>query len=146
MKTDHSLKRFLDAQDTNYSRALAEIRNGRKQTHWMWYIFPQIAGLGVSETARFYAINDIQEASDYLEHPILGNRLVEIANAMLQIEGKSANQILGNPDDLKLHSSMTLFSLLDQTDPVFQAVLGKYFNGIPDQRTLAIVKNSSSTS
>ncbi|QDK77795.1 DUF1810 domain-containing protein [Spirosoma sp. KCTC 42546] len=146
MKTDHSLKRFLDAQDTNYSRALAEIRNGRKQTHWMWYIFPQIAGLGVSETARFYAINDIQEARDYLEHPILGNRLVEIANAMLQIEGKSANQILGNPDDLKLHSSMTLFSLLDQTDPVFQAVLGKYFNGIPDQRTLAIVKNSSSTS
>ncbi|MVM36255.1 DUF1810 family protein [Spirosoma sp. HMF4905] len=146
MKADHNLQRFLDAQNNSYSRALAEIRSGRKQTHWMWYIFPQIAGLGFSETTRFYAIKDLQEARDYLEHPILGSRLIEIANAMLQLEGKSANQILGNPDDMKLHSSMTLFSLLERTDPVFQAVLSKYFNNLPDQRTLAILKDRSTTS
>jgi uncharacterized protein (DUF1810 family) len=143
MKVDHTLQRFLDAQDGSYSRALAEIKNGRKQSHWMWYIFPQIAGLGFSETARFYAIKDLQEARDYLAHPVLGSRLIEIANAIFQLERKSANQILGSPDDMKLHSCLTLFSLLDQTDPIFQAVLSKYFKNIPDQQTLSLVKDSS---
>ncbi|AKD54360.1 DUF1810 domain-containing protein [Spirosoma radiotolerans] len=144
MKTDHTLQRFIDAQQSSYSRALAEIRNGRKQSHWMWYIFPQIAGLGFSETAQFYAISDLQEAQLYVEHPLLGRRLIEIAHALLDVDGKSAHQILGSPDDLKLHSSMTLFTLLTPTDPVFQEVLAKYFNGSPDARTLAIINNSSS--
>lgn len=139
MQSEPNLKRFLDAQTNDYSRALREIKNGRKQSHWMWYIFPQIKGLGFSETAKFYAINDLQEAKAYLEHPILGSRLIEISNALLAQEGKSANQILGSPDDLKLRSSMTLFSSLDKADPVFQAVLTKYYAGEPDQRTLSII-------
>ncbi|GAB3883253.1 DUF1810 domain-containing protein [Spirosoma agri] len=139
MTADINLKRFVDAQFSDYQRALAEIRNGRKQSHWMWYIFPQIAGLGFSETARFYALNDRQEARDYLAHPVLGSRLIEISNALLGIEGKTANQILGSPDDLKLRSSMTLFSALENTNPVFQAVLDKFFNGQPDQKTLSLI-------
>ena len=142
MKSEYNLKRFLDAQDQDYARALAEIRNGRKQSHWIWYIFPQISGLGYSSTAVFYGIKDIQEAEEYLRHPVLGSKLIETANALLEINGKTANQILGNPDDLKVRSSMTLFNLLENTDPVFQAVLDKYFNGIPDQRTLDLVKNT----
>ncbi|MFD1143564.1 DUF1810 domain-containing protein [Larkinella insperata] len=139
MEAESNLKRFLDAQQTDYRRALAEIKTGRKQSHWMWYIFPQISGLGLSGTARFYAIQDLNEARAYLEHPVLGSRLIEIANALLEIEGKTAYQIMGTPDDLKLRSSMTLFSLLEQTDPVFQAVLDKFFDGLPDQRTVELV-------
>ena len=141
MNPDNRLTRFLDAQANDYDRALAEIKRGRKQSHWMWYIFPQIAGLGFSETAKFYAIKDLQEAGDYLEHSVLGSRLIDIANAMVAIDGKTANQILGSPDDMKLRSSMTLFSLVKNADPVFQAVLDKFFNGQPDPRTLSIVKN-----
>lgn len=141
MKAENKLTRFLDAQETDYNRALAEIKNGRKQSHWMWYIFPQISGLGFSETARFYAIENLQEAQAYLEHPVLGKRLVEIANALLRIDGKTATQILGSPDDLKLRSSMTLFSLINNTDPVFQAVLDKFFAGQADSKTLLLVKD-----
>ena len=141
MKSETNLKRFVDAQENDYSRALSEIKNGRKQSHWMWYIFPQISGLGFSETAKFYSIKDLQEASDYLDHPVLGSRLIDIANAMLRIDGKTANQILGSPDDLKLRSSMTLFSLVENTNPVFQAILDKFFNGQPDPKTIALVKN-----
>ena len=137
---ENNLTRFIDAQQADYQRALAEIQQGRKQSHWMWYIFPQLAGLGLSETARFYAIRNLEEARDYLKHPVLGTRLVEIAKALLEIEGKTAHQVLGSPDDLKLHSSMTLFGLLEHTDPVFQAVLDKYFNGLPDQRTIDLVR------
>ena len=140
MKSEYDLERFLDAQATDYSRALSEIRNGRKQSHWMWYIFPQIAGLGLSDTAQFYSIKNRNEASDYLNHPVLGNRLIDISSALLRIDGKTANQILGSPDDLKLKSSMTLFSLLSDTDPVFQEVLDKFFDGQPDQRTIAILE------
>ncbi|MFD2935308.1 DUF1810 domain-containing protein [Spirosoma flavum] len=122
------------------------IRNGRKQSQWMWSIVPQLAGLGVSETARFYAIKDLQEVDDFLKHPRLGSRLIKISNAMLQLAGKSAHQILGNPDQMKLHVSMTLFILLNQTDPLFQAVLATYLNSLVDQRTLTIVNNSSSAS
>jgi uncharacterized protein (DUF1810 family) len=130
------LKRFLDAQANDFERALAEIRRGRKQSHWMWYIFPQIAGLGFSETSKFYAIKDKAEAQLYLAHPVLGARLVEISKALLEIEGKTANQIFGSPDDVKLKSSMTLFGALDDTNPVFQKVLDKYFDGAKDGRTL----------
>lgn len=107
------LQRFLDAQERDYRTALAEIKNGRKQSHWMWYIFPQIDGLGFSSTAKFYAIKDLTEAKNYFAHPVLGERLVEISKAMLEIEGKTANQILGSPDDMKLKSSMTLFGALE---------------------------------
>jgi uncharacterized protein (DUF1810 family) len=143
MNSKNNLQRFLDAQDDDYSRALTEIKNGRKQSHWMWYIFPQIQGLGFSETAKFYAIKDLVEADAYLQHPILGSRLREISNALLSVNGKTANQILGSPDDLKLKSSMTLFNLLDNADPVFQAVLDKFYNGTQDQRTLDLARKDN---
>jgi len=139
MTAESNLKRFLDAQATDYDRALAEIKTGRKQSHWMWYIFPQIAGLGVSETARFYAIKDLQEAHDYLQHPVLGSRLVEISKALLGVESKTANQILGSIDELKLRSSMTLFNAVTNTNPVFQAILDKFFDGQEDPKTRSLV-------
>ncbi len=132
----NDLKRFLDAQENDFERALAEIKRGRKQSHWMWYIFLQIAGLGFSSTSKFYAIKDRREAENYLAHPLLGKRLIEISKALLKIEGKTANQIFGSPDDVKLKSSMTLFGALENTNPVFQSVLDKYFNGAKDRRTL----------
>jgi uncharacterized protein (DUF1810 family) len=135
----NDLKRFLDAQENDFERALAEIKRGRKQSHWMWYIFPQIAGLGLSETSRFYAVKDRAEAELYLAHPVLGARLVEISEALLEIEGKTANQIFGSPDDMKLKSSMTLFGALKNTNPVFQSVLDEYFNGTKDLRTLQLI-------
>ena len=135
----NDLKRFTEAQENDYQTALAEIKRGRKQSHWMWYIFPQIAGLGFSQTSKFYAIKDRGEAENYLAHPVLGKRLVEISNALLEVEGRTANQIFGSPDDAKLKSSMTLFGALDKTNPVFQNVLDKYFNGAKDQRTLELL-------
>ena len=135
----NDLKRFLEAQENDYETALAEIKRGRKQSHWMWYIFPQIAGLGFSSTSKFYAIKDRSEAESYLAHLLLGKRLIEISNALLQIEGKTANQIFGSPDDVKLKSSMTLFGALENTNPVFRKVLDKYFNGAKDQRTLELI-------
>ncbi len=135
----NDLKRFLDAQENDFERALVEIKRGRKQSHWMWYIFPQIKGLGSSETSRFYAVKDRAEAELYLAHPVLGARLVEISEALLEIEGKTANQIFGSPDDMKLKSSMTLFGALKNTNPIFQRVLDEYFNGTKDQRTLQLI-------
>jgi len=135
----NDLKRFLDAQENDFERALAEIKRGRKQGHWMWYIFPQIAGLGFSETSRFYAVKTKAEAELYLAHPVLGARLVEISEALLEIESKTANQIFGSPDDMKLKSSMTLFGALKNTNPIFQSVLDKYFNGTNDLRTLQLI-------
>jgi uncharacterized protein (DUF1810 family) len=139
MTKEHDLERFLAAQKDSYQKALAEIRSGRKRSHWMWYVFPQIAGLGFSTTSKFYAIRDIGEAESYLAHPTLGTRLIEISNALLETEDKTANQIFGSPDDVKLKSSMTLFGALGNTDPVFQRVLDKYFNGTKDQRTLELL-------
>lgn len=136
MNENTTLNRFLDAQQQDYNRALSEIKNGRKLSHWMWYIFPQIAGLGFSHMAQLYAIKDLAEATDYLHHPVLGSRLVEIAGALLTIQGKTATQIMGSPDDLKLRSSMTLFSLVDGADPVFKKVLDKYYDGKPDPQTI----------
>ena len=130
------LSRFLKAQEYDYEQALREIRGGRKRSHWMWYIFPQIQGLGFSSTAQYYAIRDLQEAKDYLAHPVLGARLKEISSALLDLEGLSASEIFGYPDDLKLRSSMTLFRLADLNEPVFLEVLEKYYNGEPDSRTV----------
>jgi uncharacterized protein (DUF1810 family) len=129
----------LDAQENDFERALSEIKSGRKQSHWMWYIFPQIAGLGFSSTSKLYAIKDRSEAESYLAHPVLGKRLVEISNALLEIEGKTASQIFGSPDEVKLKSSMTLFGALDDTNPVFQSILDKYFDGSKDRRTLELI-------
>lgn len=135
----NDLNRFLEAQEEDFEIALAEIRAGRKSSHWMWYIFPQIAGLGFSSTSKFYAIRDLTEAGNYLADPVLGRRLVEISSALLEIDGKTANQIFGSPDDVKLKSSMTLFGALENTEPVFQQVLDKYFDGAKDGRTLELI-------
>lgn len=133
------LKRFLEAQEDDYATALAEVKAGSKRSHWMWYIFPQIAGLGFSSTSKFYAIKDRGEAMSYLAHPVLGKRLVEISNALLEIEGKTASEIFGSPDDMKLKSSMTLFGMLENADSVFQKVLDKYFAGEKDGKTLELI-------
>lgn len=133
------LKRLVDAQEGIYERALAELRSGQKRSHWMWFIFPQIVGLAMSSTSRHYAIKSLDEARVYLEHPILGHRLIECSQTLVGLQGRSASQIFGYPDDLKLKSSMTLFSLVDNDDPVFGSVLDKYFDGARDERTVEIV-------
>lgn len=138
MNKESSLQRFLDAQKTDYQTALAEIKNGRKRSHWMWYIFPQVQGLGFSETSQFYAIKNLAEARDFLSHPVLGNRLLEICNELLKLESNNAHSIFGSPDDMKLKSSMTLFASLN-ADPVFELVLDKFFNGTKDNKTLDII-------
>lgn len=133
------LKRFLDAQEHDYATALLEIRSGRKRSHWIWYIFPQIAGLGHSDMAGRYAIQDLSGASAYLADPVLGFRLIEISNALLRLESNNATDVMGSPDDMKLRSCMTLFSLVANADPVFKAVLAKYFDGKADKATLELV-------
>jgi uncharacterized protein (DUF1810 family) len=138
---EQDLSRFLIAQERDYATALSEIQSGKKRSHWMWYIFPQIAGLGLSETSKFYALKDKTEAEAYLNHPILGQRLIEISKALLGLEDNHATRIFGNPDDIKLKSSMTLFSVLPGADPVFTQVLAKYFNGIQDWETISLLKN-----
>ena len=139
MATENNLKRFLDAQEPSYAMALSEINRGRKETHWMWFIFPQIQGLGLSETSKFYAIKNLREALAFLNHPVLGTRLVKISNELLKLESNNANRIFGSPDDMKLKSSMTLFSSLNDADPVFQLVLDRFFNGAKDSRTLELI-------
>ncbi|UPL51044.1 DUF1810 domain-containing protein [Hymenobacter sublimis] len=139
MASTTDLQRFLDAQRTDYLVALAEIKNGRKRSHWMWYIFPQIQGLGFSETSKFYAIRNRAEAEDFFRHPVLGPRLLEISRALLALPGTNATAIFGSPDDLKLKSSMTLFSCVPNADPVFEQVLDKFFGGDPDGKTLQIL-------
>jgi len=135
----NSLQRFLDAQEDTYQVAFLEIKNGRKRSHWMWYIFPQIQGLAFSETSKYFAINDIEEAEAFVRHPILGRRLTEICNELLKLKSDDASHIFGNPDDLKLKSSMTLFASVSEADQVFQLVLDKYFNGMQDDKTLQII-------
>lgn len=136
---DHNLARFLDAQQQIYAIALSEIKSGKKKSHWMWFIFPQLQGLGVSETAKHYAIADAAEAEAYLEHPVLGKRLVDISGELLHLNGKTASGIFGYPDDMKLKSSMTLFAVLPNANPVFGQVLLKYFDQ-PDAVTLGLLK------
>ena len=135
MSSEYNLERFIEAQKTSFEIALSEIKMGRKKSHWMWYIFPQVQGLGFSETSKFYAIKNIDEARAFLDHPLLGERLLRICNELLNLQSNNAHNILGSPDDLKLQSSMTLFSSLN-INPVFQKVLEKFFSGIEDDKTL----------
>ena len=133
----YDLERFLVAQDVHgtYDRAVEELRRGYKTSHWMWFVFPQIAGLGRSSTSRRYAISSLDEAKTYLEHPVLGPRLKECAVIVARTEGRSAEQIFGDVDAMKLHSSMTLFLRAAPDEPVFQQVLDQYFGGRADSAT-----------
>ncbi len=135
----HDLGRFLAAQEDVFDTAIAELRRGCKESHWMWFIFPQITGLGSSPMAAYYAIQSLQEATEYLRHPTLGPRLQECAAALLAVDGRTAREIMGAPDDLKLRSSITLFARVEGSPPVFQQVLDKYFGGEPDPRTLELL-------
>ena len=136
----HDLNRFVQAQEGSYAQALAEIRNGRKRSHWMWFIFPQFAGLGFSSTAQFYAIKSLDEAKAYLTHPVLGPRLLECVEALLRLEGRSAEEIFGYPDDLKLRSSATLFDQFSPRDSAFHKLLAKYYPDGPDPRTVRLLE------
>jgi uncharacterized protein (DUF1810 family) len=135
------LNRFTKAQERIYGNVLCELKCGRKRTHWMWFIFPQLEGLGHSETARFYAIKSLDEARQYLNHPVLGVRLCQCAAIVLGVKHRSIEDIFGFPDHLKFRSSMTLFSCVKNADPVFEAVLAKYFQGKPDTRTVELLGN-----
>lgn len=137
--TANNLQRFITAQQNDYPIALAEIKQGRKRSHWMWYIFPQIAGLGFSETSRHYALKNLDEAQAYLNHPVLGSRLVEICNELLKLPTNNATQVFGTPDDMKLRSCVTLFAALPDTNLVFQQVLDRFFSGEADKSTLKII-------
>ena len=138
----YDLSRFLEAQKNSYDTALREIRAGRKRSHWMWYIFPQIRGLGYSAMAQHYAIRDLGEAREYLRHPVLGPRLIEISEALLALEESDPRRVMGSPDDLKLRSCMTLFQCAAPDQPVFGKVLDKFYGGQPDGRTLEILSFS----
>lgn len=133
------LQRFVNAQSPVYDTVRAELQAGQKRSHWMWYIFPQLAGLGRSETARHYALSGLEEAQAYLAHPLLGRRLEECCKILTGIEGCTASAIFGYPDDLKLHSSLTLFAQAAPDQPLFGACLEKYFNGQRDAATLQLL-------
>ena len=133
------LDKFVSAQARDYETALAEIRSGRKRSHWMWYIFPQLQGLGFSSTAQYYGIRDLEQAVDYMAHPVLGPRLVEISGALLALPGSDPSAVMGYPDDLKLCSCMTLFELAAPDEPVFGRVLEKYYGGRRDRMTLNLL-------
>jgi uncharacterized protein (DUF1810 family) len=135
----YDLNRFVQAQERDYERALSELTSGRKRTHWMWYIFPQLDGLASSETAKRYALKGIQEAKAYLEHPVLGSRVLQCAEAVVAVEGRSVLEIFGYPDDLKLRSSATLFAALLPPGSVFDRLLAKYYAGVRDAKTLELL-------
>ena len=134
------LQRFVDAQEPLRQRVRAELRAGRKSSHWMWFFFPQLRGLGKSEMAHRYGISSIEEARAYLAHPVLGPRLREACQLILEVKGRSAYQIFGHPDDVKFRSCLTLFGRAAPDDPVFSACLRKYFAGVEDQATLALLR------
>jgi uncharacterized protein (DUF1810 family) len=136
----YSLARFIEAQERIYDDALDELSNGQKQSHWMWFIFPQIDGLAYSSAAKYYAIKSLEEARQYLQHPVLGPRLLQCAEILLAIKRRSAAQIFGYPDDLKLRSSMTLFACAAEPPSVFERVLDRYFQGEQDVRTLQLLQ------
>ena len=135
----YNLQRFISAQERDYTTALGELCRGRKRSHWIWYIFPQVTGLGSSSMSRHYAIRSEKEALAFLEHDLLGSRLQECAEALLRIENREIDEIMGYPDDLKLRSSMTLFAALSAPGSVFQRVLNRYFRGEADKKTLAFL-------
>jgi uncharacterized protein (DUF1810 family) len=136
MDTDYDLQRFVDAQRDVYATALAELRAGNKRSHWMWFIFPQIKGLGSSEMARLYGIASADEAAAYLAHPVLGARLRESAAAVAAHDDRGADEIFGHPDDRKFHSSMTLFADVAPDEAIFQTCLDQFFDGMPDPATI----------
>jgi uncharacterized protein (DUF1810 family) len=138
MNDPFDLKRFVDAQAPAYQRVVAELSRGRKQSHWMWFIFPQLAGLGFSEMAQRYAIASRDEAIAYLKHNILGPRLLECTALVNAVEGRTIREILGSPDDLKFRSSMTLFAAVS-SDPAFPAAIARYYGGVADRRTLELL-------
>jgi uncharacterized protein (DUF1810 family) len=131
----HDLERFVDAQHGVYPGALRELRAGRKTGHWIWFVFPQVVGLGQSELSRYYGIGSLDEARAYLAHPVLGPRLRECARTLLDVEDRTAESILGPVDAIKVRSSMTLFHRADPAEPLFRSVLDRYYGGDPDPRT-----------
>ncbi len=135
----YNLRRFVLAQSEDYQQALSEIRSGRKRTHWMWYVFPQIDGLAFSSTSQHYSIKSVEEAKAYLDHAVLGPRLLECAEAVIRVEGRSATEIFGSPDDLKLRSCATLFACVAAPGSVFDRLLEKYYRGLRDDRTLRLL-------
>ena len=139
MTDRYNLDRFLQAQEPIYGLALSELRSGRKRSHWMWFVFPQLAGLGASPTSQHYAISSAAEAEAYLAHPVLGPRLIECAEAVLGAMGCSAHDIFGSPDDLKLRSSATLFAHVSPPGSAFHRLLDRYFPDGPDARTMALL-------
>lgn len=140
MENNYNLNRFIEAQNRDYDIALAEIRAGKKASHWMWYIFPQLKGLGRSSTSEYYGLSGIKEAQAYLSDPILKARLIEITDAVIAHKDKSAEEIFGGIDAKKLRSCMTLFSIAAPDIPVFEAVLEQFFHGVPDRNTLRLIK------
>jgi uncharacterized protein (DUF1810 family) len=136
MADEYDLDRFVKAQEPVLTQVRQELASGRKRSHWMWFVFPQLAGLGYSAMARQYAISSLAEARAYLEHPILGPRLVGLTNLVNQLNGRSIHEIFGSPDDLKFHSSMTLFAQARPDEPVFREALDKYFGGVMDRGTV----------
>lgn len=136
----NSLNRFIKAQERAYTTALKEIRNGEKESHWIWFIFPQLRGLGRSDMAYKYGINGIEEAKEYLSHPILSERLIEVTEALLTHTDKNIYDIMGDIDDMKLHSSMTLFALASEENSVFHQVLECFYNGEMDEYTIKLIK------
>ena len=139
----HNLARFLQAQEHIYEQAMAEMRRGRKRSHWMWFVFPQFDGLGSSTTARLYAIKSVAEAAAYLAHPVLGPRLLESVRTVLGLEGRSASDIFGSPDDMKLRSCATLFASISPRGSAFERLLAQYFGGDPDDKTLRLMGRPS---
>ena len=139
MEDPYRLERFVSAQDPVYEAAVSELRRGQKVGHWMWFIFPQVSGLGRTATSRQYAISSLPEARAYRRHPVLGPRLTECARILTEIKGKSAREIFGPLDAMKLRSSMTLFMLAVPDEPIFAEVLKKYFDGSPDEKTVSLL-------
>ena len=136
----YDLNRFITAQSRDYDRALSEIRAGRKRSHWIWYIFPQLKGLGMSSTSEFYGIDGLGEAKAYMENALLRERLLEISGALLTLDSNDASSVMGYPDDLKLRSSMTLFAEAAPECAVFQQVLDKFFGGEKDRSMLRMLR------
>ena len=136
---NYEISRFMKAHQSDYQRALSEIKNGKKVSHWMWYIFPQLKGLGRSSMSEYYGIQDLDEEKVYLADPILGMHLIEICNELLSLDTNDATEVMGRPDDRKLKSSMTLFDAATESSDIFQMVLDKYYNGKKDYRTLKML-------
>jgi len=145
IEKDYDLDRFIEAHNDDYNRALNEVKSGRKLTHWMWYIFPQIAGLGMSETARYYEIKSLDEARAYLNNELLKDHIIEISNALLELDKTDPTEVFGDVDVLKLKSSMTLFSYVSD-DEIFNKVIDKYFNGSKDLTTVRICEEMKARS